>query len=142
MISFIGASLAQYRILKRIGRGGMAMVYKAYQPALGRDVAMKILPAHLTDEPGIAQRFKREARAVAMLLSMPGWMLSLEYQTSMSNSISWQRSRGYLQRSCHSSRSSTGQISKVMYAQEPSSPSLQERRRSILKTRLCERYAY
>lgn len=63
----IGMTLGPYRILERIGRGGMAAVYKAYQPALDRYVAVKVLPAHLTDELGFAQRFKREARAVAML---------------------------------------------------------------------------
>src|SRR3990172_8378510 len=45
----------------------MAAVYKAYQPSLDRNVAIKVLPAQLTDEPGFAERFKREARAVAKL---------------------------------------------------------------------------
>src|SRR3990172_1076957 len=45
----------------------MAVVYKAYQPSLDRYVALKVLPAHLTDEPGFAERFRREARAVAKL---------------------------------------------------------------------------
>jgi serine/threonine protein kinase len=45
----------------------MAAVYKAYQPGLDRYVALKVLPAHLADEPGFAERFKREARAVAKL---------------------------------------------------------------------------
>jgi len=63
----IGMTLGPYRILERIGRGGMATVHKAYQPALDRYVALKVLPAHLTDEPGFAERFRREARAVAKL---------------------------------------------------------------------------
>jgi hypothetical protein len=45
----------------------MATVYKSYQPSLDRYVALKVLPAHLTDEPGFAERFRREARAVAKL---------------------------------------------------------------------------
>ncbi len=63
----IGTNLGPYRILEKLGRGGMATVYKAYQPSLDRYVAVKVLPAHLTDEPGYAERFKREARAVAKL---------------------------------------------------------------------------
>jgi len=63
----IGMSLGPYRIVERLGRGGMAAVYKAYQPSLDRYVAVKVLPSHLTDEPGFAERFRREARAVAKL---------------------------------------------------------------------------
>jgi serine/threonine protein kinase len=67
MESFVGQTLGAYRILERVGRGGMATVYKAYQPSLDRYVALKVLPAHLTDEAGFAERFRREARAVAKL---------------------------------------------------------------------------
>jgi len=63
----IGTTLGPYRIVERLGRGGMAAVYKAYQPSLDRYVAIKVLPAHLADEPGFAERFRREARAVAKL---------------------------------------------------------------------------
>ncbi|MFQ5923999.1 MAG: protein kinase, partial [Anaerolineales bacterium] len=63
----IGQTLGAYRILEKIGRGGMASVYKAYQPALDRSVAIKVLPPHLADEPGFKERFQREARAVAKL---------------------------------------------------------------------------
>ena len=62
-----GQSIGPYRVLERLGRGGMASVYKAYQPSLDRYVALTVLPAHLTDEPGFAERFRREARAVAKL---------------------------------------------------------------------------
>lgn len=67
MKGLIGQTVGAYRIIEQIGRGGMATVYKAYQPALDRYVAIKILPAHLADEPGFAERFQREARAVAKL---------------------------------------------------------------------------
>ena len=63
----IGQNIGPYRIVDRLGRGGMATVYKAYQPSLDRYVALKLLPAHLADEPGFAERFRREARAVAKL---------------------------------------------------------------------------
>jgi len=67
MRGLIGRTIGAYRILEQIGRGGMATVYKAYQPALDRYVGIKIHPTHLADEPGFAERFQREARAVAKL---------------------------------------------------------------------------
>lgn len=62
-----GSPLGPYTILERIGRGGMATIYKAYQPALERYVAIKVLPDHLADEPGFRQRFHQEAVAVGRL---------------------------------------------------------------------------
>jgi len=63
----IGQTLGQYRIIEQIGQGGMATVYRAYQPSLDRYVAIKILPPYFAHEPGFAMRFTREARAVARL---------------------------------------------------------------------------
>jgi serine/threonine protein kinase len=65
--SLAGQTLGHYQLLERIGRGGMATVYKAYQPSLDRYVAVKVLPTYLAHEPGFAARFEREARAVAKL---------------------------------------------------------------------------
>jgi hypothetical protein len=62
-----GQTLGQYRIMEKIGRGGMADVYKAFQPRLERYVAVKVLPASLARTPGFAARFQREARAIARL---------------------------------------------------------------------------
>jgi serine/threonine protein kinase/formylglycine-generating enzyme required for sulfatase activity len=62
-----GQTLGHYQLLERIGRGGMATVYKAYQPSLDRYVAVKVLPTYLAHEPGFAARFEREARAIAKL---------------------------------------------------------------------------
>ena len=67
MDALIGKTLGPYRILEKIGRGGMAAVYKAYQPSLDRNVAVKVLPALLAEEPSFTQRFRREARAVGKL---------------------------------------------------------------------------
>jgi serine/threonine protein kinase len=57
----------QLEIVELIGRGGMGAVYKARQPSLDRFVALKILPAGAAESPGFAERFTREARALARL---------------------------------------------------------------------------
>jgi predicted Ser/Thr protein kinase len=57
----------QLEILTLIGKGGMGAVYKARQPALDRYVALKILPPQIASGPGFADRFNREARALARL---------------------------------------------------------------------------
>ncbi|MFZ5917872.1 MAG: bifunctional serine/threonine-protein kinase/ABC transporter substrate-binding protein [Chloroflexota bacterium] len=67
MANLIGQTLGQYRIMEQIGQGGMATVYKAYQPSLDRYVAVKVLPPYFAHEPGFAMRFTREAKAIARL---------------------------------------------------------------------------
>lgn len=62
-----GMTFGRYQILERVGRGGMAEVYKAYQPSLDRHVAIKVLHPFLLEEAGSGERFQREARAVAAL---------------------------------------------------------------------------
>jgi len=57
----------QFEILELLGRGGMGAVYKARQPSLDRLVAIKILPAEIVGDPSFADRFQREARAMAKL---------------------------------------------------------------------------
>jgi len=58
----------QLEILSLLGKGGMGAVYKARQPALDRFVALKILPPQAATGPGFAERFTREARALARLI--------------------------------------------------------------------------
>jgi eukaryotic-like serine/threonine-protein kinase len=65
--SLIGKSLGQFRIVDRIGAGGMATVFKAYQPNLDRYVAVKVLPAYHARDPIFLKRFQQEARSVAKL---------------------------------------------------------------------------
>src|SRR5438309_6285288 len=57
----------QLEVLAFIGKGGMGAVYKARQPSLDRLVALKILPPQVASGPGFAERFNREARALARL---------------------------------------------------------------------------
>jgi len=64
---WVGQTLGAYRIVEQIGRGGMATVYKAYEPALDRYVAIKILPQYFAHDPDFTARFEREAKAVARL---------------------------------------------------------------------------
>ncbi|MEO8360603.1 MAG: protein kinase [Vicinamibacteria bacterium] len=62
-----GSRLGPYEIVSSLGAGGMGEVYRAHDPRLGRDVALKILPAALSADPDSLARFTREARAVAAL---------------------------------------------------------------------------
>lgn len=63
----LGKKLGNYIITERIGAGGMATVYKARQESLNRDVAIKVLSEHLSEEPEFRERFVREAQAIANL---------------------------------------------------------------------------
>src|SRR5690348_15685230 len=65
MNHLVGTILGQYQLTEVIGRGGMAVVYKAYQPMLDREVAVKVLLP--SQDPSFAPRFKREALASARL---------------------------------------------------------------------------
>src|ERR1022692_656625 len=62
-----GSKLGPYEIQSPLGAGGMGEVYRARDTRLDRTVAIKILPAHLSDNPEAKQRFDREARAVSSL---------------------------------------------------------------------------
>jgi hypothetical protein len=63
----IGKTLDKYQIVAEIGSGGMATVYRAYQPNLERYVAVKVLSAQLASDPIFRQRFDREAKEAARL---------------------------------------------------------------------------
>ena len=62
-----GQTILHYRIDRKIGEGGMGVVYLAEDTRLGRRVALKVLPGEMSTDPGRRARFEREARAVAAL---------------------------------------------------------------------------
>ncbi len=63
----IGKTLGQYEVLEMLGKGGMGEVYRARDTKLDRDVAIKMLPPHLTDDNERLARFEREAKVLASL---------------------------------------------------------------------------
>jgi len=65
--NLIGATIDEYQILRRLGRGGMADVYVALHQTLDRQVALKVLRRQLANDAGYVERFRREARAAAKL---------------------------------------------------------------------------
>ncbi len=67
MPKLVGTTIGQYNIVEQLGRGGMSAVYKGYQPALKRYVAVKVLDPTISSDELFLARFQREAQAVALL---------------------------------------------------------------------------
>jgi serine/threonine protein kinase len=67
MEDLTGKQFGPYQIVAPLGEGGMAAVYKAYQPAVERYVALKVLPRRFAEDQQFVARFQREAKLVAQL---------------------------------------------------------------------------
>lgn len=79
MQGLIGQTLGGYRIISQIGKGGMATVFKAYQPSLDRYVAIKVLPPYYAEQDEtFLKRFRQEAKAIASLRH-PNILIVLDY---------------------------------------------------------------
>jgi len=83
-----GSQVGPYRIVEPLGRGGMAAVFRAYEPALDRHVALKVLPREFLHDPGFAERFKREAKAIARL-EHPNIVPIYAYDIDRAEGIPW-----------------------------------------------------
>ncbi|WP_119068625.1 serine/threonine-protein kinase [Aggregatilinea lenta] len=67
MTDLSGTHIGQYELLEVVGKGGMATVYRAYQPSMHREVAIKIIAPGLASDPEFMARFEREAQIIARL---------------------------------------------------------------------------
>ena len=63
----IGKKLRAYEITEEIGSGGMATVFRAYQPSMDRHVAIKVIHSQILHDREVRERFQREARLIARL---------------------------------------------------------------------------
>jgi len=68
----VGETISHYKVLEKIGEGGMGVVYRATDTKLNRDVAIKVLPEQFTKDPQRLARFEREAKLPASLLLYGG----------------------------------------------------------------------
>jgi serine/threonine-protein kinase len=67
LVAMVPITIGRYEIKAELGRGGMATVYRAYDPSFDREVAIKVLPKEFLHDPNFRERFKREIKIIAAL---------------------------------------------------------------------------
>ncbi len=87
-----GSNAGPYRIIEPLGRGGMATVYRAYEPKLDRYVALKVLPREFLHDPNFAKRFRQEAQVIAKL-EHPNIIPIYAYDIEEAEGIPWMAMR-------------------------------------------------
>ena len=92
---FINTRVGRYEIRERIGTGGMARVFKAWDTNLDRAVAIKILHEHLADDPTFKERFKREAKFIASFFFVPV-VFGLNWRRGTREGAIWSMATGFL----------------------------------------------
>lgn len=89
----VGSKVGPYEIVALVGAGGMGEVYRARDAALGRDVAVKVLPTAFAEDADRLRRFKQEAQAAASL-NHPGILHHLPYWRARRRSLHCLRTAG------------------------------------------------
>ena len=124
----------QLEILELIGKGGMGAVYKARQKHLDRVVALKILPPGIGDDPAFAERFAREAKALAKL-NHPGIVTLYEFGSGGGQSCSsrCRSGKGEREKRCRGAKDLRQRVSSAPIRPSPRRKAMPTQRRKSLR---------